>query len=241
MMINRGAFQPRKNLKPADAIILGKILDAEALVTMQIENRLLIFKVYETESGQLYFETKFEFHPAISVSEQLPKAAAAVSESFLRSQPFHGFLFQDSAHSKIVYEIKDKKMVSVFKGSFSVEVGDEVQFIKSYAGNDSVMISTETKIEILAVGKVLALQDDKAQVELIKMTEESDIKDLGLVRFPKLVSSSSFEGGNEGVNLTTEYLTTELKNVKEHSKAHGPTPSSLAWIFNIVAVVLLAF
>src|SRR4051812_42407301 len=31
-MVNRGVFQPRKLLKPADAIILSKILDAQALV-----------------------------------------------------------------------------------------------------------------------------------------------------------------------------------------------------------------
>ena len=43
----KDVFQPRGELKPADALILGRLLDANALVTVFLEQRTrLILRVY---------------------------------------------------------------------------------------------------------------------------------------------------------------------------------------------------
>jgi hypothetical protein len=241
MMVNRGAFQPRRNLKPADAIILGKILDAQALMTFQLDQRTLLMKVFESENGRLFYESKFDFHPVLSVNEQLKKAVNQLSEQFLKNQLFHGFVISNPLFKELIYEIKDKKVITVFKGGFLLEPGDQVRVIKALAQNEGALVSAETRLEVIALGKVLSVAENEAQVELQQISSEEDLKEFSFVLFDKYSKEFGYLEDKESSNLATEYLTSELKDINEVRASHGKTNSSLAWIFNLALLVLLAF
>ncbi len=49
----KDVFQPRAELQPADVLILGRLLDAHALITTFLVDKKLSMRVYETQNGML--------------------------------------------------------------------------------------------------------------------------------------------------------------------------------------------
>lgn len=243
-MINRGVFQPRKGLKPADAIILGKILDAQALVVSYIDDRDFVMKVYDGENGYLLWEGQTQFHPAIPINDQLIKVSVRLIGDFVAAVPYQGFQIIDDVIGKPVYESDGKKIAQVYIGANSqVEAGDTAQWIDLYGDPGQAFFSATNKVEVIAEGRVLTVKGDKAEVEILKLKNFSDLKENSLIRFPKEVTrlQDSFMAEERPADLSHEYLSGEVKSVDEVRKDHNSTASALAWIVNLIGFVLLAF
>lgn len=244
-MINRGVFQPRKDLKPADAIILAKILDAQALVVSYVKDREFFVKVFDGENGYLLWQEQVGFHPAISINDQIIKAATKSMNSFRLALPYQGFQVVDESINKPVYEDGAKKFAQVFIGSGSgVKAGDPVQWIRVTGDSSGSFLNSAPVVMTVAEGKVSEVKGDRAVVELIKMSSDSVLVENALVRFPmeakRLVEASA---GSDGLTskLEAEYLTSEMKSVGEFNRDHSEASSSMAWILNLAAFILLAF
>lgn len=243
-MINRGVFQARKNLKPADAIILGKILDAQALVTSYVEDRRFFIKVFEGENGSLLWEGQIDFHPALPVQDQIVKVTQNMMSAFLSEIPYQGFTVVDPVKGKALFEESGRNMAWVFVGTGSgVEVGDPVQWIEIKAEPGKPQLKGGGQMTVVGDGRVVSLKDDQAQVEIIKIRDPADIFENSLVRLPKEVKrlKDSYGDPLKDARLSSEYLMSEMKTVEDHEKRHSKTATSLAFIFNFAALVLLAF
>jgi hypothetical protein len=237
-MINRGAFQPRKSLKPADAIILAKILDAEALITTWVQDRVMYLHVYEGVNGMLIWKGESAFHPAISINEQLIKANLRLMNNFLIDVPYHGFQITDPVIGKALYEKNEKRFAQVFIGTEQkIEVGDTAQWIEAEGNLNSL------KLVIIAEGVVTEIKKDSVEVEITKLRSADDLVDNALVRFPSQIKKQQDQrlSDDKTANLTTEYLSTEVKNANEVYKQTHPTATALAFIVNIGTLLLLGF
>ena len=243
-MINRGVFQPRRNLKPADVIILGKILDAEAMLVTYLENRTLKMRVYESENGSSLWESSVELHPAIPLNDQLIKASQKLVQDFILAVPYQGYQVIDSEIEKPFFEIDGQKHVWVFHGSgSSLLVGDPVQWIDVQGEPGKPFFNSNLRVEIIGEGKVVSLKGNLAEVVVDKIRQLSDLKENALVRFPGEMAKLKIQytGNDHGASLSSEYLSSELKSPKELEGGHHPTAMTLAFLGNIALIVLLAF
>lgn len=245
-MINRGVFQPRKSLKPADAIILGKILDAQALVTCWVEDRKMRMRVYEGETGSSLWEGEGEFHPAIPIPDQIIKVSLRLMSDFIVSLPYQAYQVVDDVIGKPVYDQDARKFAQVFLGlNHKIEVGDLAQWVVVTGDSNQTLLNSAPRVTVFAEGTVSKILGDKAEIEILKMRDISELKESSLVRFPKEVSrlKELYSGGNEerSAVLGNEYLSSEIRNVSESNQETHPTVTALAFIVNIASLILLAF
>lgn len=243
-MINRGVFQPRQSLKPADVIILSRILDAQALVTMFLQERTLQMKVYEGENGYLLWEGKAEFHPAIPINDQLIRMSSQLMNAFLLSIPYQGFQVIDKVIAKPVYEENGKYFAQVSIGvNHRVQVGDSAQWVEVTGAVGEAFFGATTRMTILAEGRVTAIKGDQATVVIEKLRDLSDLQENSLVRFPTEVNrlANLYAETDRSSSLAPEYLSTEIKSADEIHRGHSKTSSSLMWIASVLGFVLLAF
>jgi hypothetical protein len=245
-MINRGVFQPRKNLKPADAIILGKILDAQALVSCWVEERKLKMKVFEGETGATLWESEAEFHPAISIQDQLIKLSLRLMNDFIYSLPYQAYQIIDDVIGKPVYDRDAKKFAQVFLGlNHKIEVGDLAQWLVVTGDSTQTILNSAPKITVIAEGTVTKIMNDRAEIAIQKMRVLAELKESSLVRFPKELSrlKDMYSGASDErvSSLSNEYLSSEIRNVSETNHETHPTVTALAFIVNIAGLILLAF
>jgi hypothetical protein len=243
-MVNRGVFQPRKDLKPADAIILSKILDAQALVVSYLQERTLHMRVYDGENGYLLWQGDAEFHPAIPINDQLVKMSSELVRSFILAIPYQGFQVLNEATGKAIVEDDAKKLAVIDVGANSqVQVGDPAQWISVTGNPGQAFFSGNAKVTVIAEGTVKSIKGDKATVLIEKLTDPADIKENSLVRFPKEINrlKDLYVQGDKASNLSAEYLSSEIKSVDEFNTDHNSTSTALAWIVNVAGFILLAF
>lgn len=242
-MINRGVFQPRKNLKPADVIILGKILDAESIMTTVLVDRKLKSTVYLAENGSPIWESELELHPAIPVADQLIRASQKMAQDFIWALPYQGFQLLDDSIGKSVYQMDGTDRAMIFHGlSSGLEVGDQVQWVRSFSDPGRPMLGVGNRIEIIAEGKILSIQGNQAEVQILKARDLKELSTESLVRFPKeLEKLKALYAKEKGASLEAEYLGAELKTTSELRAGHSSTSTALAFLGNIALMVLLAF
>lgn len=243
-MINRGVFQARKLLKPADAIILGKILDAQALVTVWVNDRQMQMRVYDGENGYLLSEGEATFHPAIPINDQVIKMGLRMMSDFIMSIPYQGFQVIDEVIGHATYSRDAKKYAQVFVGANSqIQVGDRAQWITVTGDTTQPFFNSAPKVTIFSEGVVVALLGQRVEVEIEKMRDPAELKENTLVKFPKEVSRlhNLYSSEDKGANLSAEYLSSEIRDTQEFNKDTHPTATALAFIVNIAGFILLAF
>jgi hypothetical protein len=243
-MINRGVFQARKTLKPADAIILSKILDAQGLVVTYLKDRTLNMRVYEGESGYLLWEGNAEFHPALPINDQLIRMSTQLINTFMLAIPYQGFQVSDEVIGKPVYEEDGKSFAQAYIGSNSkIEVGDSAQWVQVIGDVGQAFFSSSTKVTVIAEGKVKEVKGERIVIEIQKMVDPSLLRENSLIRFPKEVErlQEMYTGTEKDSNLAPEYLSSELKNSVEFSKDHKTTSSFMMWVASLAGFILLAF
>ena len=243
-MMNRGVFQSRRALKPADIIILGKILDAEALMITVLEDRTLKMSVFNAEDGSTFWQSKLELHPALPVAEQLIRASQKLVQDFLLSIPYQGFQIVDEVVGRPVFEVGEQRHAWIFHGANSgLAVGDAVQWVDVRGEAGEAFFNSSVSVQVIAEGKVVQLKGSQAEVEIEKARALADLHENALVRFPREMErlKSQFSSGEKGAQLSSEYLSSEMKSSSELEQGHHPAATVLAFIGNFAVLALLAF
>lgn len=242
-MINRGVFQPRKDFKTADAIILAKILDAQALVVSYIEERTFRLKVYDGENGYILWYGSLDFHPALSMGDQVVSASQKLIQDFMLAMPYQGFVVIDPLRTTALFEDGGKKRAWVYHGlSKTIDVGDSIELIE-FSGETSRPYFANGKTTVVAHGEVVEVQTDRSLVNIEKLRATTDIHENALVRFPKEVKrlTEQYMQGGKDTGLAPEYLSAEMRPAETIDRRHDSTSTSLAFIINMAAMILLAF
>ncbi len=243
-LIQRDVFQSRAELKPADAVILGKLLDANSIVTVFLVDRTLSMRVYESEYGRLLWSQDFNLHPSLPVSEQLAPAAKKLIYDFIASIPYQGFVTLDPLKRTSLYNEGTRVLVKVNIGlNAKVESGDAVQFLRIYHDSVRPLFSPETSLEIFGEGQVISVDRETAVVEVLRISKSNPVNEFTLVRLPKELQRlkeayaiAPFKG-----TIGTEYLSPEITTVQQDVAERKPLVTALSFILNIATFLLLAF
>ena len=177
-LVKSDVFAPRGELQPADTVILGKLLDAHALITGQLKGRILSMQAYDGSNGVVLWRKESTMHPSLKVSDQFAATARKLINDFIASIPYQGFQQVDPLIGKPLYEEGDVTVAQVDVGvSSKVAAGDPVQWIKVTAFNASPLFQGGAKITVFAEGRVLKLDQGIATVEVLRATKINEIKE----------------------------------------------------------------
>ncbi|MDZ4663176.1 MAG: hypothetical protein SGJ18_16315 [Pseudomonadota bacterium] len=241
----KDVYQPRGALSPADAIILGKLLDAHALVVTYLQKNTLSMVVYSGEDGSLFWKKKLNLHQSVRVPRQLSKAVSTLVNDFLATLPYQGFQIVDALIGQAIYEQDGVELAKVEIGLQSqIQVGDPVQWIRLTRVNLEPLFADGGRITVFAEGKVAKVESQHALVEVVRAKNKNEINEADLVRFPAELKRLNEDLAMEEElkrKISPEFISSELESVNAQKNAKKPLASSLAWIMGMMAYLLLAF
>lgn len=243
-MLQKDVYQARGELTPADAIILGKLLDADSLVVTFVQDRSLHMKVYEGQFGRVLWQHEFQLQPSLPVSSQLAMASKKLIQDFISSIPYQGYVVVDSLKSGVVFEENGKKYFQADIGLESgLEVGDEIQLIRIYSDSLRPLFTSPLAPEVYAEGKIVKKDREIVTVQLNRVTDLSEIQEGALVRAPKeikrLKELYSLQQGS--LKVGPELVAPDLAELRGEEDENKPLAASLAFIANLAVYLLLAF
>lgn len=241
----KDVYQARSALSPADAIILGKLLDANALITTYLEDRVLYMKVYEGDYGRTLWEHQLVLQPSLPVAEQLKPAVTKLIQDFLASIPYNGFVIVDPLKGRAVYQEGRRLLVKAEIGSTAeVDVGDPVQLIRVYSDNLKPLFTSGATVEVFAEGRVVEHTREDIVIELDRLNRATSIQEGTLVRLPRelkrLEQLYSLKDSLRN-KIDPEFFSPGLTEAKQKEAERKPLVASLVFIGNLAAMLLLAF
>ncbi len=245
LLVQRDVFQARQELKPADAVILGKLLDAQALVTTFLQDRTLSMRVYEGEYGRLLWSHDFNLHPSLPISDQLVGAARKLIYDFIASIPYQGFVVVDPLNQTAVYQHEGKSLIKVFMGTDSrIAVGDTVQIMRLYHDSIRPLFTPDSVAEIYAEAKVIKVENDTVVAEVTRVSKNSPINEFALVRVPselKRLKEAYALSDQVKSRIGTEYYSPEITTSQQDVAERKPLVTALTFILNLATFLLIAF
>ncbi len=244
-LLKSDVFQPRGELEPADSIILGKLLDAHALVTLQLVERRLTMSVYDGSNGLLLWGKTVGLHPSVTVNDQLPSLARRAVADFVATIPYQGFTIVDSLIGQAVYSDGDIRQARVDLGlSTGAQIGDLAQWVRVSSTTAAALFQGGAKVTVFAEGKIVKLDQGIATVEILRATNIRDIREFALVRIPREADRLAAEytlSESPRTTLTAELVAPEASPMERIAKERRPLVTALSFVGSIAAFLLLVF
>ncbi len=244
-LLQKDVYQARSVLTPADAIILGKLLDANALISTWVDDRVLHMRVYEGDYGRPLWEHQLVLQPSLPVAEQLKPAVVKLVQDFMAAIPYHGFVVIDPLQGRPVYQEGRRMLVKAEIGlNAEVDVGDPVQLIRIYSDHLKPMFTHGSSIEVFAEGRVVQRNRETVVIEMDRLSKAKGIQEGALVRIPKelkrLEQLYSLQDNLKN-KIDPEFFSPTMTSAKQNEKETKPLIASLVFISNLAAFLLLAF
>jgi hypothetical protein len=245
-MVKNEAFQPRSTLEPADTIVLGRLLDAHALIVGELKDRTLSMTVYDAANGFVLWSRTAELKPTATASDQLPTAAKKLIGDFIASVPYQAFQIVDPLIGRATYSDGALTLAQVDVGvAGSAQVGDAVQWVRiSYESNTPVF-QGGGKITAIAEGRVVKVAQGIATVEVTRAVRRDLIKEFSLVRLPREFErlQAKFAIKDNELKSTTDLtlLSPEAAPMETVRKERKPLLTTGSFIASLAAILLLAF
>lgn len=244
-LMQKDVYQARSVLQPADAIILGKLLDANALITTWLDDRVLNMRVYEGDYGRPLWEHQLMLQPSLPVAEQLQPAVVKLAQDFIASIPYQGFVVTDPLKGRPVYQEGRRLLVKAEVGTTAeVDLGDPVQIIRVYSDNLKPLFTNGASIEVFAEGRVVEHDRELITVELDRLNHAASIEDGSMIRLPReLKRLEQLYALQDSLKnkIDPEFFSPGMTSEKQTESETKPLVASLVFIGNLAAFLLLAF
>lgn len=244
-LMQKDVFQARATLGPADAIILGKLLDANALVTTYLEDRVLKMQVYEGEYGRPLWEQQLMLQPSLPVAEQLKPAVVKLAQNFIASVPYHGFVVIDPLRGRPVYQEGRRLLIKAEIGAGTeTDVGDQVQLVRIYSDHIKPLFTHGASVEVFAEGRIVEKSGETIVVELDRLNRANVIQEGTLIRVPKeLKRLQQLYALQDSLKnkIDPEFFSPGMTTAKQEEAEKKPLVASLVFVANLAAFLLLAF
>lgn len=244
-MMQQNVFQAREALEPNGAIILGQVLDGDAVVTTWLDNRTLHMAVYEAKYGRPLWKQEVPLQPSLPIMDQLSPATLKLARDFVASIPYQGFVVLDPLKTGVIFR-EGRRML--FKADIGlgaeVEPGDTIEIVRVASDHIKPLFTHGAQVEVIGEGRIVSLDRETVVAELVRVSRANDIKEKALVRLPKEMKrlkqlyalSDSLKG-----RINAEYLSPDLSPAQQAQAENKPLVSSLAFIVNLAAFLFLAF
>lgn len=247
-LIKSDVFQPRADLSPADAIILGKLLDSHALMTFQLQGqqgRELTLSVFDGGNGTILYRKTIGLHPSLTVGDQLGSLSRRLVNDFIATIPYQGYTVVDALLGKAVYNEGGAKHTRIaLSATNEVRVGDAVQWIRVSPAGAAPLFQGGATVQAIAEGKVIKIEDGIATAEILRVSDLKDIKEYALVRLPREAERLRSSFAITETPLTTlgpELIAPEAAPMKAIVQERKPLVATLSWVGSMAAFLLLAF
>ncbi|MCM2280718.1 MAG: hypothetical protein NDI61_02595 [Bdellovibrionaceae bacterium] len=244
-LIKHDVYQPRGPLEPADAVILGKLLDAHALVTAQVKGRVFSMQVFDGGNGLPLWRRDYALHPSLTVADQVVSVATKLIDDFMASVPYQGFTHVDPLVGRAVFEEGDVLLTQVDVGvAARVQTGDPVQWMQIAGTTVAPLFQGGSRMRIFAEGRIVKVEQGIAAVELTRATNINEIKEFSLVRLPREAERLQAEYLiKEGVRSTfsAELVAPEMSPMEQLKRERRPLATTMSWVSSLAAFLLLAF
>lgn len=239
------AFQARRELEPADAILLGKLLDAHALIAGYLEGRTFIMIAYDASNGIPLWRRELPLLLSLPVQEQLAGAARRLVRDFIASAPYQGFQIVDPVIGTPVYEEGAGKFADIDVGSATdIQPGDSAQWIRLENQSLEPLFQGGGQMQAFAEGRVVKVDQGIATVELLRIDKSRAIKEYDLIRFPReferLQDQFAIRTGSRS-SVSPELLALEAAPLEAAIKERRPLVAVASWVGSVAAFLLLAF
>ncbi len=184
-MIKKDVFQPRGALVPADCIILGRLLDAQALIVTYLDKRTLTMTVYEGTEGLTLWTQSVDLHQGLPIGPQIVASSMNLIRDFIASFPYQGFHILAPLKTTPLYRDKDNDYGHIYVGVNSkIQVNDKCEWIELKRSNFDPLFQGGSEVRVAAEGIVTEVFEESVVVRLDKIQPEHQIQELDLVRFP---------------------------------------------------------
>ena len=244
-LMQKDVYQARSVLSPADAIILGKLLDANALVTTWIDDRVLHMRIYEGEYGRPLWEHQLVLQPSLPVAEQIEPAVLKLANDFIATIPYHGFVVTDPLKGRPVYQEGRRLLVKAEVGvNAEIDVGDSAQLIRVYSDHLKPLFTHGANIEVFAEGRVVERSGAALLIELDRLNRATSVEDGTMVRLPrelKRLEQMYALQDSLKTKIDPEFFSPGMTTAKQKVIEQKPLVASLMFIANLAAFLLLAF
>lgn len=242
-MQDKNVLQSRGDLSPSDVIILGKILDAQAIIVTYLDKKTLHMRVYDGEYGRPLWIQHIDLDAHIPVKKQITKVSLKLLNSFIASVPYQGFVVTDPLIGKSLYEKNRKQLVKIDFGLNSeVKSGNVVQFIRVLSDRLDPLFDGVKNTEVFAEGKVIESEGRIATAEISRFNQLSGIKESTLVRVPiefeRLQREYALKEKNFSDQLNLNYLSS--KDLESEIKEESPVAATFVFFTNLALFFLVA-
>ena len=244
-LMQKDVYQSRSTLQPADAIILGKLLDANALVTTWLDDRTLSMRVYEGDYGRSLWEHQVHLQPSIPVVEQLQPAVIKLAQDFIASIPYQGFIVTDTLKGRPIYQEGRRLLARAEIGTAAeVDLGDPVQLIRVYSDNLKPLFTNGAAIEVFGEGRIVEREREIITIELDRLNKAATVVDGTMIRLPRelkrLEQLYTIQDSLKN-KIDPEFFSPGMTTQKQRENETKPLIASLSFIGSLAAFLLLAF
>lgn len=245
-MVKNEVFQPRGELEPADAIVLGRLLDAHALIVGDLKNRNLTLTAIDAANGFTLWQKSLDLSTTSAIGDQLAIASKKLIDDFIASVPYQAFQIVDPLIGRAVYSDGALTLAQIDVGvAGNAQVGDTVQWVRvSYESNKPVF-QGGGKITAIAEGRVIKVSQGVATVEVTRAVRRDLIKEFSLVRLPREFErlQSKYAMKDMEVKSTTDLslLSPEAAPMENVRKERKPLLATGSFLASVAAFLLLAF
>lgn len=242
LMINRQVLVPRGELKTADAVLLGRILEAEALISMYIKDAKAWVKVYRSEDGLLVWQGDLAFNPALSVKDQALGIFSKLIKNFMNEVPYLGYQVNNPLSGELMDFNETHALVYIQSGRTELETGQRIQWGELVVSQLPLFLS-QRKLQVLVEGEVIhPLKNNIYQVQV--PLQQASLLKAGMMLFDVSQLSVGSEKVQADLAIKTQYSSEYLvENMQPEKKIiqQAKIPTYLGFIFNLLAIVLIAF
>lgn len=244
------AFQPRGVLSVGDAVILGRYVEADALLTIALQDRSLTVSVYSAADGMLAWTQTVELHPSVLIREQIAKVSRALVKEFVASLPYQAVTMQDSLAKQAVFEEGGKRMARIRIANAKLEVSDAVQWISVSRNSMEPLFQGGGKVSVKAEGVVTEVREQEAIVKLTRVAEASHVHVGSLVNLPReqahLAAAAKSKDSATSAAIVSllaanASIEPEAKQAEKRSDDSGPMATTLSILGSLAVILLLAF
>jgi hypothetical protein len=231
----KNAYQARSSLEPADAIILGRLLDAQGLVTGYLRGEEFRFDVYEGRNGALLWSRSVPLTTSLPLAEQLKGLAVRVAREFEADVPYQGYLVRDLSTGMVLNKVQGRSLVLIqLPVGSGVSEGDEAEILRIRARSLEPLFQGGGESELLAQGQVVKIEGGVAEVKIDRQSSKWQPGEGDLVRFPRAIRRLK---DLPVVGLAGAASSAELRGDEDTTAVW----SVLGYVLSLAAFLVLAF
>lgn len=243
-LVQKDVFQPRANLQPADVVLLGKLLDSNAIMTGWLDDHSFKMVVYSARDGLPLWKQELPLSKSQPLGAQILPASEKLAKDFLASVPYQGYQIIDPLIGTPLYEEGDVKIAKVDGGNQpNIRVGDSVHWLQVERTNVDALFQNGGKTTVIAEGEVVQREGEVLLVRISRAKSLSTLREKSLVSFPAealRLRASLLNFNSSDPKIIPDWVQADIRGATSKTDEKKPFAMALTAIANIAALLLLA-